>query len=159
MSSKKSEITPPLAPRRRGRPFQKGNAGRRLGSRNRTTVVAEALLRDEEIELVRKAIEMAKAGDAQMLKFLLDRILPKARSVLVNLPRMDHASDAVDALGTIIDAVATGQIAPGEASPLASLVAAYARIINVADLELRMDNIEKKLEEIVSTLEEKLKQR
>ena len=29
------------------------------------------------MELVRKAIEMAKAGDAQMLKFLLDRILPK----------------------------------------------------------------------------------
>jgi hypothetical protein len=105
MSSKKSEIMPPLAPHRRGRPFQKGNAGRRLGSRNRTTVVAEALLRDEEIELVRKAIEMAKAGDAQMLKFLLDRILPKARSVLVNLPRMDHASDAVDALGAIIEAL------------------------------------------------------
>ncbi len=122
---------PSLAPRRRGRPFQKGNAGRSLGSRNRTTVVADALLRDEEIELVRKAIEMAKAGDAQMLKFLLDRILPKARSVLVNLPRMDHASDAVDALGAIIEAVATGQIAPNEAAALASLVAAYARTINV----------------------------
>jgi hypothetical protein len=157
MSSKKSEIMPPLAPR--GRPFQKGSAGRRLGSRNRTTVVAEALLRNEEIELVRKAIELAKAGDAQMLKFLLDRILPKARSVLVNLPRMDHASDAVDALGAIIEAVGTGRIAPSEASALASLVEAYARTINVADLELRMDNIEKKLEESVFTLEEKLKQR
>jgi hypothetical protein len=64
---------------------------------------------------------MAKAGDAQMLKFLFDRILPKARSVLVNLPRMDHASDAVDALGAIIEAVGTGRIAPSEASALASL--------------------------------------
>ena len=143
MSSKKSEIMPPLAPRRRGRPFQKGNAGRRLGSRNRTTVVAEALLRDEEMELVRKAIEMAKAGDAQMLKFLLDRILPKARSVLVNLPRMDHASDAVDALGAIIEAVGTGQIAPNEGSALATLVATYARTINDAKVELRLDDIEK----------------
>src|SRR5262245_47245559 len=120
MSSKKLHI-PPLAPRRRGRPFQKGNPGRRLGSRNRTTVVAEALLRDEEIELVRKAIELAKAGDAQMLKFLLDRILPKERPVRVHLPQIDHASDAVDAMGAIIEAVATGQIAPGEASALASL--------------------------------------
>jgi hypothetical protein len=50
------------------------------------------------MELVRKAIEVAKAGNVPMLKFLLDRILPKARSVLINLPRMDHASDAVDAL-------------------------------------------------------------
>jgi len=159
MSSEKLEIMPPIAPRRRGRPFQKGNAGRRPGSRNRTTVVAEALLRDEEMELVRKAIEVAKAGDVPMLKFLLDRILPKERPVRVDLPPIDHASDAVDAVGAIIDAVATGQIAPGEASAVASLVAAYARIINVADLELRMDNIEKKLEEIIFTLEEKLKER
>jgi hypothetical protein len=93
------------------------------------------------------------------LKFLLDRILPKERSVRVDLPPIVFANDAVDALGAIIAAVATGQIAPGEASALASLVAAYARTINVADLELRMDNIEKKLEEFVFTLEEKLKRR
>jgi hypothetical protein len=153
MSSKKSEIMPPLAPRRRGRPFQKGNAGRRLGSRNRTTVVAEALLRDEEIELVRKAIEMAKAGDAQMLKFLLDRILPKERSVRVDLPPIDHASDAVDAVGAIIEAVATGQIAPNEGSALATLVATYARTVNDAKVELRLDDIEKRQKEIQDALE------
>ena len=34
----------------RGRPFEKGNGGRRPGSRNRTTVVAEALLKGEEVE-------------------------------------------------------------------------------------------------------------
>ena len=59
----------------RGRPFEKGNGGRRPGSKNRTTVVAEALLEGEEVFLVSKAIELAKAGDTQMLKFLLDRIL------------------------------------------------------------------------------------
>jgi hypothetical protein len=32
----------------RGRPFAKGNAGRKPGAKNRTTLVAEALLRDEE---------------------------------------------------------------------------------------------------------------
>jgi hypothetical protein len=122
-------------------------------------VVAEALLKGEEVELVRKAIELGKAGDVPMLKFLLDRILPKARSVLVNLPRMDHASDAVDALGAIIEAVGTGRITPSEGSALASLVEAYARTINVADLELRLDNIEKKLEQNLLALEEKLKQR
>jgi hypothetical protein len=45
--------------RPRGRPFAKGNGGRRPGSRNRSTLVAEALLRDEEAELVRKGIELA----------------------------------------------------------------------------------------------------
>ena len=58
---------------------------------------------------------------------------------------MDRAFDAVDALAAIIDAVGTGQIAPSEAAALASLVAAYARIIDVAELEERLDNIEKDL--------------
>jgi hypothetical protein len=97
-------------PRRRGRPFEEGNSGRKPGSKNRTTLVAEALLRDEESKLVRTAIELAKDGDVPMLKFLLDRILPKERSVLVDLPPMDHASDAVDVLGTIIAAVGAGEI-------------------------------------------------
>jgi hypothetical protein len=145
--------------RARGRPFEKGNGGRRPGSKNRTTLVAQALLEGEEVELVRKGIELAKAGDVQMLKFLLDRILPKERSVRVDLPAMDCAVDAVDALGAIIDAVGSGRISPSEGSALASLVAAYARTINVQDLELRLDNMEKKLDESLFTLENKLKKR
>ena len=136
---------PPPLSRVRGRPFEKGNGGRRPGSKNRTTIVAEALLKGEEVELVQKAIELAKAGDTQMLKFLLDRILPKERSVRVDLPVMDRSSDAVDALAAVIDAVGAGQIAPSEAVALASLVAAYARILDVAEFEERLENIEKDL--------------
>src|ERR1700730_3927724 len=78
----------------RGRPFEKGNGGRRPGSRNRTSLVAEALLKGEEVELVRKGIELAKAGDTQMLKFLLDRILPKDRSVRIEIPEMQRAGNS-----------------------------------------------------------------
>jgi hypothetical protein len=145
------------APGSRGRPFSKGNLGRMPGSKNRTTIVAEALLKGEEDELIRKAIELAKAGDVQMLKFLLDRILPKERSVYVGLPPMGRANDAVDALGAIIDATGNGQIAPNEASALATLVEAFVRTINVAELELRLENLEKRAEENVIILENKLK--
>lgn len=134
---------PQLHARARGRPFEKGNGGRRPGSKNRTTLVAEALLKGEEEALVRKAIELAKAGDVQMLKFLLDRILPKERSVHIELPTMERADDAVDALGATINAVGTGQIAPSEAAALAALVATYARAINIYELESRLDKIER----------------
>jgi len=70
----------------RGRPFPKGNGGQKPGSKNRTTQVAEALLAGEEGELVRKAIEIAKAGDVSMLKFLLGRLLPRERVITVDLP-------------------------------------------------------------------------
>jgi hypothetical protein len=136
---------PEPSPQPRGRPFEKGNGGRKLGSKNRTTLVAEALLRGEEVELVRKAIELAKGGDTQMLKFLLDRTLPKERSIHVDLPVMDRSFDAVDAMGAVIDAVGAGQIAPSEAAALASVIAAYARLINIAELEERLENIEKDL--------------
>ena len=135
-------------PNGRGRPFEKGNGGRRPGSRNRTTLVAEALLKGEEEELVRKAIELAKAGDTQMLKFLLDRILPKDRSVRIEIPEMQRADDAVDALGAIINAATNGEIAPSEGAAVASLIDAYVRTINVADLESRLETIEKDLKDL-----------
>jgi len=100
---------------------------------------------NEETELVRKGIELAKAGDPQMLKFLLDRILPKERSVHVNLPMIEHPSDAIDAVGKIIEAVGTGQIAPSEAAALASLLGTCTRILDAAEFGERLDNIEKDL--------------
>jgi len=83
-----------------------------------------------------------------MLKFLLDRLLPKDRSVHLELPHMVLASDAVDALGAIARGVGTGQITPGEASSLASIVAAYARAINASDLEMRLDALEEELRKL-----------
>jgi hypothetical protein len=143
-----SERNPQSFSRVRGRPFEKGNGGRRPGSKNRTTLAAEALLKGEEVELVRKAIELAKDGDTQMLKFLLDRILPKERSVHVDLPEVDGSFDAVNAMAAVIAALGTGQIAPSEAAALASLVEAYARIMNVAELEERLENFEKELRDL-----------
>ena len=137
----------------RGRPFSKGNPGRMPGSKNRTTIVAEAFLTGEGDELIRKAIELAKAGDVPMLKFLLDRILPKERSVYVDLPPMGRANDAVGALGAILDAAGNGRIAPSEASAFATLVEAFVRIKNVAELELRLENVENGLKENVLALE------
>jgi hypothetical protein len=128
----------------RGRPFEKGNGGRKLGSKNRTTVVAEALVKGEEDALVRKAIELAKAGDTQMLKFLLNRILPKERSVCVDLPALD-ISDPLDVLAAVIDAVRAGQIAPGEGAALTSMVESYARIRSLTETEERLEKIEQEL--------------
>ncbi len=76
--------------------FGAGNPGRPRGSKNRTTAIAQALLAVEETELVRKGIELAKAGDVQMLKFLLDRILPKERLIQIDIPRLDFADEAID---------------------------------------------------------------
>jgi hypothetical protein len=91
--------------------FGAGNPGRPRGSKNRTTAIAQALLADEETELVRKGIELAKAGDVQMLKFLLDRLLPKDRLIKIDIPPLDFADEAIDGMAAISSAIAEGQTA------------------------------------------------
>jgi hypothetical protein len=149
----------PGAPSRpRGRPFQKGNGGRKPGSKNKTTLVAAALLEGEEAEFVQTAKELAKAGNVPMLKFFLDRILPKERSVRIELPSMNGKGSAADSLGAIIDAVCVGQITPGEATALENLIMAHARIVNDAEVKLRLDALEERQKLIQQALEKLPKQ-
>ena len=135
----------------RGRPFAPGNIGRRPGSRNRTTVVAAALLEDETDELVRKAVALAKNGDVGMLKFLLGRVLPRERLVKIRLPEIQIASHAVEALGEIMRAVSEGQISPSEGAALATLAKASVDAIDIADLVTRINALEAQLTVEVAT--------
>ena len=138
----------PQIPNTRGRPFANGNPRRPPGSKNRTTLLAAALLEGEAEELVHKAVEVALGGDVPMLKFLLGRILPKERLVPIDLPPADGDFDTVDAMGAILDAAVTGKILPSEASGLANSVAVYARTTDVAELRSRLETIEKNFRDL-----------
>jgi hypothetical protein len=139
------EVTRVNGELKRGRPFAKGNVGRPRGSKNRKTLVAHALLAEEETELLRKAIELAKAGNVQMLKFLLDRLLPKDRLVKIELPRFDHGDEAIDAMSAISRAVTEGQITASEAGAISNIISAYSRAVDVWDLSRRIEAIEESL--------------
>ena len=138
----------PVRKRPRGRPFTKGNGGRKVGSRNRAALLADALLEGEQEELVRKGIELAKAGDTQMLKFFLDRILPKERLVNIDLPTIEHHRDLTTAYAAIVQAVGRAELAPGEGSAVAALVANIARFIDDAEVEARLRSLETQLNDL-----------
>src|SRR6516162_6381437 len=137
--------TTSATPAVRGRPFAKGNGGRRPGSKNQSTLILQALSNGDKEELVRKGVELAKAGDVAMLKFFLSRILPRERAITIDLPKMEFADDAVEALGAITSAVCEGKITPGEAAQLAALVNSYSRAIDMADLVKRIDALEARI--------------
>src|SRR6476659_3531877 len=132
------QLSPPVRKRPRGRPFAKGNGGRKVGSRNRATLLADALPEGEQEELVRKGIELAKAGDAQMLKFFLDRILPKERPVKIDLPKIEHHRDLTAAYAAIVQAVGRAELTPGEGSAVTALIANIAKFIDDAEVEARL---------------------
>jgi hypothetical protein len=138
MTNQTTTTTPAV----RGRPFVKGNGGRRPGSKNQSTLILAALSDGDKEELVRKGLEIAKAGDVSMLKFFLSRMLPRERPIRIDLPQMEFADDAVEALGSIVRAVSEGLISPIEGADLANLVNSYARAIDMADVTRRLDALE-----------------
>ena len=61
-------------------PGQSGNpAGKKSGTRNRATLLAEALRDGEGEAAARIVIDKALAGDAVAARFLLDRLTPRPR--------------------------------------------------------------------------------
>jgi hypothetical protein len=141
-------VNPSTQPVVRGRPFAKGNGGRKSGSKNRATQIAAALLAGEEEKLVRKGIEIAMAGDASMLKFLLGRILPRERIIKIDLPHTIYGDDdPVEALAEIIRSVGEGKISPSEGAALATMMESYRRASEYSELTRRMDELEAQLKE------------
>jgi hypothetical protein len=94
---------------------------------------------------VGKAIELAMAGDVQMLKFLLSRSLPRERLITIDLPEMNFADDAVETMGHITRAVSEGRISPSEGAALATLVNSYVSAIDMADVVKRLDALEARI--------------
>ena len=128
----------------RGRPFEKGNSGRPRGSRNKATLAAEALLDGQLEKLTRKAVDMAMGGDMAAMRLCLERIFPprKDKPVTLDMPKLESAADAVEAMAAIVKAVANGNVTPLEANELAKLVDAFTRSIERHDLAQRVARLE-----------------
>jgi hypothetical protein len=99
----------------------------------------------EAAEVLRKVIDAAKAGDFEAAKIVLSRAWPvrKNRSINLALPAIITAADVLAALGSVIDAAAHGEITPDEAATLASVLDMKRRAIETADIERRLETLER----------------
>jgi hypothetical protein len=131
-----------IEPRPRGRPFRTGNPGRKRGSLNRATVAANALVRGEEEAITRKAIELALQGNVVLLKYFLDRILARDRTISFQLPDLNYADDAVEVLRCVLRLITNGEISPSEGAAVAAVVDSYSNAIDTADVANRNDLLE-----------------
>ncbi|MER2269840.1 DUF5681 domain-containing protein [Methylobacterium oxalidis] len=131
-----------------GKQFEKGTTGnpggRPKGSRNRATLALEQLLDGEGNAIVRKAVELAKDGDGAALRLCMDRLLParKDRTVSFELPPIETTADLPRATSALLQAVASGDLTPAEASDIGKAVDAHVRAIEAADLHQRLLRIE-----------------
>jgi uncharacterized protein DUF5681 len=101
-------------------PFEKGEsgnaAGRPLGSRNRKTLLLEAMLEGEAEQLARRLIEKAMQGDFAALRHLVDRVMPgwRDRPVAFPLPELAKRGGIARAVDEISGGIGAGTLSTRE---------------------------------------------
>lgn len=134
-------------PRRRGtfRPGQSGNpSGKKPGTRNRTTLIAEQLMAGDVEAVTKSVLAAAMSGDMQAARLILDRVAPvrKGRPVEFELPAIDTAADVAAATGAVALAVAEGELTPEEGQAVAGILEARRKAIETVDHENRIAALE-----------------
>ena len=124
--------------------FALGNPGKPKGARHRATQATLTLLDGEAEALTRIAIEKALAGDTTALRLCLERIAPPRKDAPVSflLYKMECADDAASAAGSVISAVAGGDLTPMEGAQVMALIDSYRRTLEVTELEKRLSALE-----------------
>jgi len=128
----------------RGRPFQRGNPGRPLGSKNRVTQTLEQLAEGQAEQIFQKVSELAQAGDVSCLRMMLDRIWPprKAQPINVTLPPINSSQDVLAAIAAIFKGLGEGRLTPDEIIALSSVVGRSIQVMEHQDLERRIAALE-----------------
>jgi hypothetical protein len=92
-------------------------AGKKKGTRNRATLLAEALRDGEDVTVARVIIDKALAGDAAAARFCIGLLSPKprGREITIELPETAAPNDVVAAFDATFAAMAAGEITPDEA--------------------------------------------
>jgi hypothetical protein len=124
--------------------FSSGNAGRPAGARNRTTIAVLELLEGQAEALTQRAVELALGGDTVALRLCLERVAPprKDNPVQFALPHVTTARDAAEAAASVLEAVAEGDLTPGEGAVVMTLIDSYRRTLEITELEARVAALE-----------------
>lgn len=135
--------TPPAAWRK----GQSGNPkGKPRGTKNHATRTVLALMEGSAEEITAAVLSAAKAGDLTSARFVLDRIAPaaKERPVSLTLPSVETAEGISAAQEAILQAVAAGNLTPGEGATLSGILEARRKALETQELEQRIAALEAK---------------
>jgi hypothetical protein len=80
----------------------------------------------------------------QAARLVLDRIVPvrKGRSIQLDLPAIEKATDVLAALSSTIAAMAEGEITPNEAAVVTGVLETKRKAIETVEFEARLARLE-----------------
>lgn len=112
--------------------------------------MVDQLFNVEIEELTETAIRLARAGDGQMLRWIIDRASPPRRSRPIEIKgfrRIATVQDALAEMARLSELVAAGALTSEEAAGVAQLLREFITATDVADLAKRLESVEKAIEE------------
>jgi len=112
-------------------------------------LAVQELLSGETEKLTRKCVELAMQGDSTALRLCMERLAPPPRDRPIDFPMRapSTARDVNIALAKVAEGVGAGIITPGEGNSVAAILDAHRRGIETADLEDRIERLEKETAE------------
>lgn len=129
--------------------FKKGQSGNPAGRPKGSGIAGrlrKAINQDAD-DILQAVVDAAKGGDMQAAKILLDRICPslKPEAQQVELPELS-AGSLTERATAALNAVANGELAPDTAAQLISSVGTLARVVEIDELQQRLEHLERILE-------------
>jgi len=127
--------------------FEKGTSGNPKGrpSANLSANKLRKSINEDMPDILNKLIELAKGGDVQAIKLVLERVCPalKPQAVPISLPFCDSLAEQGN---EIIKATMSGKIPPDIGSQLITALSNQGKLIELQEMAERLQRIEKQLE-------------
>jgi hypothetical protein len=122
----------------KGRPFQPGNTfgrGRPQGSRNKATIALQEMLDGHGESITRKCALLALQGNPTALRLCMERLIAPRRDspIKFNLPAVNTAAEVGQAIGTVLQDVAGGQLTPAEGQMVSAILEDRLKAIETED--------------------------
>ena len=127
------------------KPGQTGNPNGRPKDKTPATLLRKSIIADIPA-IINTLIELAKGGDVQAIKLVLERVCPalKPQAVPISLPFVESLAGQGN---EIIRATMSGQIPPDIGSQLITALSNQGKLIELQEMQERLQRIEKQLEQ------------
>ena len=142
-------MSPEFSLNLQGGRFQKGQSGnpkgRPKGSRNRTTLIAQALIDGEAKVFVKKPVQLPLESDLICLRICLERLVPmkKDAPIEIDLPDISNVAN-IPKLFAVLTAKLREGVTHSRARTVMDLAQGVLKVLQVAELEQRISALEEK---------------
>lgn len=95
-------------------------------------------------ELLENLMGQALVGDVQAARLLMERAIPPMKATEQAQPMSLPAGSLTDQGRAVLQAVAAGELAPGQGAQLVSAIGQLARVVEIDELERRIAALEER---------------